>query len=464
MSTPLTPALVVPPASTGAASKFSRFLGGEVLTALVKASGKRFYQRLFTPLIMVWSMVFQRLNADHTCDAVVSYLTSGGADHLCPSERPLSGRMSGNTAGYCKARARLPVSVLQGALRHTGQGLQTEQGAAGEWHGRQVGILDGSTVRLAATTELIDHYGRARNQHGTPHWPLLRLVAGFDLFSGAVLEVAEGPYRTSEQTLACHILQAAKAAVVWVGDANFGKYHIVQVAHQVDAELVVRLTKAQAQALAPHKLLSGEEVALAWHPSATTLREPGLPATSVAGRLLYVRLERPGFRPVDLYLFTTLTEALTFTLEEIVKLYGRRWEVELDLRYLKTTLTMDSLPGLSVDIVRKELYAGMVAYNLVRGLMSAAAQRAGLKALQLSFTRCWRRVVDLGVRKLFSGTLPTQAWELLLTRLSQCLLPKRLPDRVEPRAVWGKPQTYPRLKGSREAARQATREARAKES
>lgn len=182
---------------------FKRFLPSQKVTELVTATGKRFYQRLFIPIVTLWGFAFQRLNPDHSCDAAVSYLASGAADDLCPN---LSARMSDNTAGYCKARARLPLAVFQGALRHTVQALQAEVGAAGLWHGRRVGLLDGSTLLLPAEPDLICHYGRPSNQHGESHWPIMHLAVGFDWYSGAALAVAEGPYRESEQTLGAQVI------------------------------------------------------------------------------------------------------------------------------------------------------------------------------------------------------------------------------------------------------------------
>lgn len=433
---------------------FKRLLPSQVIAELVAATGKRFYHRLFIPLVVLWGFTFQRLNPDHSCDAAVSYLASGAADELCPN---LSTRMSDNTAAYCKARARLPLSVIQGALRHTARALHTALGEAATWHGWRVGLLDGTTLRLPAEEALIRHYGRPSNQRGESHWPLLRCVVGFDLYSGAAVAVAEGPYRESEQTLAASVLTEAGAGWVWIGDGNFGVYRIVQVAHHVQAQVLLRLTRTRAKALAGRALHPGEDILVAWSPSPADTLEPDLPAVSIVGRLIYVRLERPGFRPKALYLFTTLTDREEYPLVELVQLYGRRWEVELDLRHVKTTLDMQDLSGKSVAIVQKELLAGLLTYNLVRGLMGLAARQVGLSPLVLSFARCWRRIVDTA-RAMQPGATPAEiaaTLERLLSRLARCRLPRRKKYRVEPRAVWGRPQRFPRLKGSRAEARMA---------
>lgn len=101
---------------------FPELLPRSIVEPLVKASGVKLYWRLLTPLVILWGFIFQRLSSDHTCDAMVSHLQSGAADHLVPVDPmagPLSKRLtSESTSAYVQGRNRLPLSVLQGALHH----------------------------------------------------------------------------------------------------------------------------------------------------------------------------------------------------------------------------------------------------------------------------------------------------------------------------------------------------------
>ncbi len=117
---------------------------------------------------------------------------------------------------------------------------------------------------------------------------------------------------------------------------------------------------------------------------------------------------------------------------------------------------MERLDGRSVDIVRKELFLGLLAYNLLRGLMAQAALQSDVLPCQLSLAKCWRRTLDTcrSLRSYASSTEVQQMLSRLLQRLSRCLLPKHKRKRFEPRAVWGQPQVYPRIKYSREQTRQ----------
>lgn len=434
---------------------FERFLPSCIIDGLLAKVAQRFYRRLFPPLVVLWGFIYQRLQADHTCDAFVSYLTSGAAPHLYA---PAAGgrRMSENTAAYCKARKRLPFAVAQGALRHTAQEVSSTLGPSGLWHERHVGLLDGSTVRLSAEEALITHYGLPKGHHGASHWPRLRTVAAFDLYTGALCEVVEGPYAATEQTLAIQLLRSAQTAMLWVGDQLFGIYHLVQVVVACHQDAVFRIQANHVRRWTTGKLASGSDVDVVWRPSPADQIEADLPALPIAGRLLYVRIAQPGFRPIDVYLFTTLTDRQQYPAEDIVKLYARRWHVELNLRHVKTTLAMEQLTGKSVDIVRKEWTLGLLAYNLVRGLMSQAALHAGLSPLYLSFARCWRRIVATAHRSpsVQSAAARSQMEHALLDRLATCRLPKRTQLRFEPRVVWPKPHQYPYLVDSRAEARQ----------
>jgi Transposase DDE domain len=290
------------------------------------------------------------------------------------------------------------LPVAQGSLPQTAQAISTAMGPSGLWCGRRVALLDGTTVRLTAEAALVSHYGLPAGQHGTSHWPRLRTVGAFDLYSGGLCEVAKGPYAEAEQTLAIQLLRTSQAAMLWVGDQLFGIYHLVQVVVTCHQDAVFRIQARHSGRWTTSKLPSSSDLNMLWAPSPADQLETDLPAAAIAGRLLYVRVEQPSFRPIDIGLFATLTDRHQYPAEAIVQLYARRWHVELNLRHVKTTLAMERLTGKSVEIIRKEWTLGLLAYNLIRGLMGQAALRTGLSPLCLSFVRCWRRIVATAQR------------------------------------------------------------------
>src|SRR5208337_2910720 len=150
------------------------------------------------------------------------------------------------------------------------------------------------------------------------------------------------------------------------GDRNFGVFRIVQVARHVGASVLLRLTERRARKLAGQSLRAGRVYPVAWSPSRADQQQPGCSSQPVPGRLIVVRVHRKGFRTEVLYLFTNLLDGQQYPVEELVELYGARWHVELNLRYLKTQMELDQLSCKSADMAHKEWYAGLLAYNLIR--------------------------------------------------------------------------------------------------
>lgn len=441
---------------------FSELLPVSLILDWLLECPKRFYQRLFTPLVLLWGFIYQRLNSDHTTDAAVSFIKSGAVDYLDNQHsKPLSERIqSESTAAYCKGRKRLPLSLLQKALLHTPKVIQQWCGEAGRWLGHSVGLLDGTTILMRPEPELVEHYGQHESHPGKTYWVLMRVVAAFCLRTGALLGVSEGSLRISEQALGAKVLAVAEKESVYVGDRAFGIFSIAQAARHYEVFVLLRLTWPRARAIAGRILKPGADFTVQWKHSRKDQLHNNMSSSPIEGRIIYVHLVRPGFRSVSLYLFTTLLDAQRYSVEELVELYGFRYHVEFDLRYVKTTLKMDLLSGKSVDIIKKELHAGLLAYNLIRGFMVQAAEKSHISVLVLSFSRCWRRVRDT----LFAWGVAVSAQsteemvQCLLNRLARLKLPKRERFRIEPRAVRRRPMKHPKLKGLREEARQKLRE------
>ena len=427
-----------------------------------------FYWRLFTPLIVLWCLIVQRLSADHTGDAVLSHLHSGAADALDPDDlhpQPLSQRLlSENSSAYTQSRQRIPLALLTAARRQVVQMVQAwlaDTPTPPHWKGHAVRLLDGTTFRLAPTPDLVQTYGQARNQHGDGYWVIVRSVASFCLYTQQCCGLAEDRPTSSESAMTRTVLEADPPNTVFVGDSNFGVYRVAQVAQALRQHVLLRRQARQARALLRATgyrgpLASNLDWAVCWACGPDTHVDPTVPCEPLPGRLIFVRLTKAGFRPIDLYLFTSLTDPVAYPVADLVALYGLRWQVEIDYRHIKTALAMEEFTAQTAEMFRKELAAGLLSYNLICATLVQAAQRAHLAPNRLSFQRALRRVRDAlltGVPAwvLYTGQLTTY----LLDRLAQCrLVHQPLKIAHEPRKVRRRPQVFPALKGDRTVARQ----------
>lgn len=401
--------------------------------------------QIYTLRVVMWMMLSQRLNSGGTQQQAVHRMTEGEAARLLPdSKRVREGRISQNTGAYARACGSISPATAAQVCDEMLAELSRRIAPEAELQ-RPVMLLDGSSLSVEHTPELLEAFPAGSNQHGLGHWGTVKWVALHDVRTGIALRPAWGPMygsqAVSEQALASQAVERSEPGSVIVGDGNFG---IFSFAHAVVAsrrEVLFRLTKARAQGLGGKRLPPNGECRVRWRPSCFERRKyPELPAdAAIEGRLIVAT--RKGFRD-SWYLFTTLGQQVEA--EKVVAWYGKRWNLELDLRTLKGTLRLDHLEGKGKAAVEKHLLMAVAAYGFVRALMAEAAERAGLHPRQLSFTRAYG-LLDAMSGKLCSPDLAQrqQAYDRLLDCIAKAKLPTRSKTRAYPRAAWGSGKYYP---------------------
>jgi hypothetical protein len=298
-------------------------------------------------------------------------------------------------------------------------------------------VLDGTALEVEHSQALLEAYPPAENQHGRSHWPVLRVVVLHESKTGLAQAPCWGPMygpnAASEQALAEQAFQAAPRQALIVADRNFGVFSIAWAAQQRELALVARLTESRALKLAGPARQAGAQDVL-WKPSSLERRKHGFSAeAAVAGRLIATQIGR-GKAKQWLYLFTT--SALPE--QEIIRLYGQRWNIETDLRALKRTVQLHHIRARSPEMLEKHLLLAVSAYNLVRTVIGLAARRHAIDPRQFSFTQVLT-LVDAAWDKLVSApTRQEHDREFLdiLDLAAQCTLPRRSKTRSYPRQLW----------------------------
>lgn len=416
---------------------------------------------IYVPTLVIWLMMQQQLFGGGTLNEAVAQVVRGEPSNLLPNHKRIrEGTVSSRTGAYSRARKRLSIDVLEKVNRRLfEETLKLHRDASGAAHAF---LVDGSGLVLPHTPELRREFPPARNQHGVSHWPVMRIVVAHNLTSGAAVQPCWGPMfgkkAVSEQALAERLFPRLPAKSTIVADRNFGVFSVAYAAHCQQHHVVVRMTKARAERLRGGSLPKRKsECDVVWRPSRADRRShPALPHDAcLSGRLIVRHLKRHG-QVIVLYLFTTLPRPA----DEIVELYGRRWNIETDLRSLKQTVRLGYLRSLSKQMVHKEILAAIMAYNLVRTVQLVAAQSAGIDPRHLSFSNV-QTVVNLWFPSLTGARTSSQFLKLftrMLIAATQAKLPNRRRRRKYPRAIWGRPQEWarrtvgnksPRLKGGK---------------
>jgi hypothetical protein len=330
---------------------------------------------VYTPAVTLWAFLSQVLCAGalRSCRAAVARVV---ALWTCSGKDPCSD----NTGAYCRARAKLPVAVLQHLTTTIADGAQERLPAAWLWKGRHVHLVDGTTVSMPDTASNQQDYPQPSCQRAGVGFPLARLVVLLSLATAMVKGVAMGPYagkETGETALLRELLARLGAGDILLADRYYCSYFMIALLQELHVDCVVRLHQCrQVDFQRGRRLGVGDHVVVwskpdkpPWMDAATYAR---MPAT-LQVRAVYVQVQQPGFRVKSLVVVTTLLDAEHYTKADVAELYHQRWLIELDIRAIKVTLGMDVLRGKTAEMVRREIATCLLAYNLIRQSMLEAA-------------------------------------------------------------------------------------------
>lgn len=424
------------------------------------------YVRCWTPSITLVAMILGHLVGKGSLGRILALMRAGVADSLSKGGAKLSSLLEtcASTSALAQARSRLPLAWLRRVMG--GQAHELRSLAGGwQWHGLDVRVLDGTMITMRPFGHIPKRFPAHSNQHGTCYWCQMRVLACMCLGTGMILSLITGSALDSEQAQAVRLILFGGAggppvrpgSVLWMGDANFGVWRLTAAAHQRQQLVLLRLTRTRAAKLAGSRTLTpGLDLAVTWSPSAADQIDRGLRGVAVNGRLIVTRLERAGYRPLEMLLFTTV-ESPEISVAQLVSLYHRRWKIELSLRHFKSQMGLGELSARSPGMARRELLTGAMAYNLVRGLMHLGAATHRRDVWQLSFAQARQELLSVVLQTgTQSQVRRLKQWERILPRLNKGRLRgRRKPRPCEPRLKRHRRETFPPLRGDREAARQA---------
>jgi hypothetical protein len=433
---------------------FADILSARQLECVVADCHVAFRERIFSPLITVTTFLSQVLDPDHSMrQAVARLLAHRAALGLAPC--------SPETRAYGKARQRLPEEVWAELTRRTGRDLMLEAPAPWCWRGRDVKVVDGSTLSMPDTPDNQQAYPQSSSQQPGLGFPVMRIVALFSLAVGSVLDLAMGPWKgkqTGETALFRTLHHHLSHDDILLADRYFCGYFHLTLVQERGADVVMRLHHLRHYDFRRGRRLGPGDHIVHWHKprqrpdwmdEATFARLP----QTLTMRELRIRIPAKQCRDRQVLVATTLLDPHEYPKHSIAELYRQRWHAELDLRSLKTVMQMDVLRCHTPAMVRKEIWVHVLAYNLIRKVMAQAAQEHELSPRRISFKG------TLQTLNAFRDRLRTCAPKDL-EPLCRCLLAAvakhqvgNRPNRLEPRAKKRRPKPYPLLIHPRQKAR-----------
>lgn len=432
---------------------FGGVLSAETVERVLVGEQVAFRDCIYTPWTTVRLLLAQSLDPDPSLRQAVSRLLA---------ERAVEGEacISASTGAFSQARSRLPESVLSELTRRVGRELLWQAPVPWLWKGRDVKMVDGTTVSMPDTPANQIDYPQPPNERPGLGFPLARVVAIFSLAVGTVLDAAMGPYAgkmTGETALFRTLHHRLDRGDVVLSDRYFCSYFEFALLRQRGVDAVVRLHQRRPIDFRTGRRLGKNDHVVVWQKpkrpewldEATYARLPD----TLEVRQVRLRGTRPGFRTQSIVVATTLLDSRQVSRDDLTDLYRMRWHAELDLRSLKETMQVSILRGKTPEMVRKELWAHFLAYNLIRTVMAQAAQEHDVLPRELSFKGALQTLLAFAPHVLAART--TQASELA-QQIRRAIAQHRVadrPDRYEPRARKRRYSNFQQLRQPRDEAK-----------
>lgn len=433
-------------------------LSKTVIMQALEAIDSCWKQRIYSPMVTLWVFLGQVLSADHSCRSAVSRLI---ADRVANG---LS-RCSSATGAYCQARKRLPEKFFSIVAFGTGRELDSKVDSNWLWNGRHVYMFDGSTVSMPDTAENQKEYPQIYNQKPGVGFPLARMGVIISLACGAVLDLKVCAYSgkgTGEVSLLRKLWGQFRAGDVLLTDALLSSWTELMMLKQRGVDSVTRLNKARRSAdFRRGKRLGKGDHVVSWpkpmKPRTMDKETYDALPNSLSVREVRVKIEKAGFRTKTIVVVTTILDPDEASKEDLAELYFQRWHNELDLRCIKTTMQMEELRCKTPELVRKEIWTHILAYNLIRTIMAQTAISQNIPPRTISFKGTIQILTmfqpliaihchnhDPIMKVLFQHVIEISAANRVANR----------PERFEPRRKKRRPKPYDRLmKPRREAKR-----------
>ncbi|HKB37532.1 MAG TPA: IS4 family transposase [Gemmataceae bacterium] len=414
--------------------------------------GVTYRDRLFNPVTTIWGFLSQVLSDDHSCRDAVSRIIA----HRAASGLKVC---SPNTTSYCNARARLPTAVLCSLAKRTAQQLQDSLPQAWKWHGRNVYIADGSHVSMPDTPENQEAYPQPEVQQEGIGFPLARLTVLLSLATGACHDLAMAPYAgkgTGEKTLVRQLYDILKPGDVVLADALFDDYFIAWELRQRGIELVARAQYQRVDTQTVQSRPDGDVIV--WQrpnkPHGMKGEQYRTYPKTLLMRQVSVDARDKDNRVEQFKVITTILDAAIGG-GQIGALYERRWDGEVDIRSIKATMKMDVLRCKTPQMVEKEIWAHLLAYNLLRTVMAVAASESSVEPRQISFKGA-KQALTAFAPKLEAARPEQRAGlvDAMLVAVAYHRVGNR-PGRWEPRARKRRPKPSKRLNQPRCVAKLA---------
>lgn len=392
--------------------------------------------------LTLWSFIGQVLQdgKQRSCNAAVTHATRYRLEHGLEPPGPDSG-------DYCRARQKLNVAGVKQLACHIAESLSHASPDHWLWLGKRVKLVDGFTFTMPDTPDNQRVFPQSISQAPGLGFPIARACVVLSLAHACMEAIAVGPYAgkdTGESALLRQVLDGFRPGEVLLADRYFCSYWMLAILKLRSVDVCMRLHQRRQADLSKVQWLGDNDYIDTWtRPAKAKWMNPSL-YDSIPERLpiRIVTLDAvENSRTETLEVVTTLLDPKAYPASEIGRLYGYRWNAELDILAIKQSLNLDHVRCKSPQMIDRELWTTLLAYNMVRWGCAQAARVHDKLPRQMSFTiACnvllsqWLMPPDKSIRQAMGRH---NLFQIACNEVAD------RPGRIEPRVVKRRPKKYP---------------------
>ena len=403
---------------------------------------------ILNPVLVIWFVIMSTMRRDLSYPAVLNWMISGLRWIECNLPKKLIA-----DGAITHGRKRLGLKVFPIILNSLVEKLMPWKPDFHEW---VTVVFDGSTASMPDTESNRAKFKKSRAGRGESAYPQLRLVTLLGVATRLVIGVAYGPCRgkgTGERNLVIQIIkQVNYRQLLVLMDAGLGSFTMMKTLQKQQWEFVVKAAThhhfpSNQTRLADGSYLCKLSREVKQKQSASRQQPNRSQFETLIVRVIQYQI--PGFRSQRLV--TSLIDPKV-TAKELVFHYHKRWDIELSFDEIKThqcATLRGQIPTVFrsklAELVEQELYGMLIGYNLVRGLMCAAASVHDQDPLLLSFLESLQVIID--AVPLISAAPSCQKdvrYAYLLSLLAESEIDRPARPRINPRVVKIKLSKFPR--------------------
>lgn len=407
-------------------------LPDKIIKQICKECEYYFRTRLLTPFVTIFHMIGAAISREGSFQS--AWHNTGETE---------------KSDSLSKARKRLPLLVWQRLAQWIVGQIGDEFRKKGQWRGHRVIGLDGSCVSMADEKELVSIFGRSNSKHGKSRFPIARVVFTFMLNTMVVVGHKIGSYKTSENSLFSELISQLLPGDLIIGDRRYAGAKLYVDYMRAGIEFITRANqRLKVELLKVIEVVGKNDFIVELPIPPLYWRKDSTLPRSIRVRMIKTEVRIREKKEI-LWLVTSLLDAKKYPAQEIKLLYKRRWKVEGLIEELKIWLSADVLRSKTENGIYKEMYARVIAFNLIHWLILKSAKKYQKDPERISVSATLRLTAAYSLKMSVAPfwRLPS-LYEELFEKIAHSKVPYR-PDRLEPRLKKRDHKHYSILKISR---------------